>query len=213
MSLVTVCWVRDAGAEVTIAGRSPDKFLQAQQELGPVHTVVMDMTDEDAVEKVSDGFSHVDHGRISAGTIVSGAIVKNAVATLRCIVDARLWGLTSMVRRAAPQMAQGSITFTSGSLSSRPRPGSVMLTAMLSAVEALALELAPVRVNAVISGLIDTLRLHIADGPERDTITKNRAAMLPGRRVGTAEEVAQVIVLLMTNAYVTGEVDGGGRYV
>ena len=54
-----------------------------------------------------------------------------------------------MVRHAAPRMAQGSITFTSGSLSSRPRPGTAMLIAMLSAVEALALELAPVRVNAV----------------------------------------------------------------
>ena len=54
MGLVTVCRARDAGAEVTIAGRSPDKLFQAQQELGPVHTVVMDMTDEDAVEKVSE---------------------------------------------------------------------------------------------------------------------------------------------------------------
>jgi NAD(P)-dependent dehydrogenase (short-subunit alcohol dehydrogenase family) len=50
---------------------------------------------------------------------------------------------------------------------------------------------------------------------ERDTLIKNRAAILPGRRVGTAEEVAQVIVLLMTNTYLTGEVvhvDGGGRF-
>jgi NAD(P)-dependent dehydrogenase (short-subunit alcohol dehydrogenase family) len=184
------------GAVVTITRRSPDKLLQAQQELGPVHTVVMDMTDDDAVEKVSDGFSHVDHGRISAGTIVNGAIVKNAVAKLRCIVDARLWGLTSMVRHAAPQTAQGSIIFTSGSLSSRPCPGSAMLTAMLSAVEALApalaLELAPVRVNAVTPGLVDSPLLHTADGAERDTIITNRAAILPGRRVGTADEVAQV---------------------
>lgn len=77
MSLVTVCRARDAGAEVTIAGRSPDKLLQAQQELGPVHTVVMDMTDEDAVEKVSDGFSHVDHGRISAGTMLNSTTLNH----------------------------------------------------------------------------------------------------------------------------------------
>jgi NAD(P)-dependent dehydrogenase (short-subunit alcohol dehydrogenase family) len=91
-----------------------------------------------------------------------------------------------------------------------------MLTAMLSAVEALALELAPVRVNAVTPGLIDTPLLYTAYGPERDTIVKSRAAILPGRHVGTADEVARVIVLLMTNAYLTGEVvhvDGGGRFV
>jgi hypothetical protein len=76
---------------------------------------------------------------------------QNALATLRHIVDERLWGLTSVVRHATTRISEGSITVTSGSLSSRPRPGTAMLTAMLSAVEALApalaLELAPVRVN------------------------------------------------------------------
>ena len=89
---------------------------------------------------------------------------------------------------------------------------------MLSAVEALApaLELAPVRVNAVTPGLVDSPLLHTADGAERHTIVQNQAVILPGSRVGTAEEVAQVIVLLMTNAYLTGEVvhvDGGARFV
>ena len=70
-----------------------------------------------------------------------------------------------------------------------------MLTAALAGVEALApalaLELAPVRVNAVTPGLIDTPLLYNTYGPERDTIVQNRAAMLPGKRIGTAEEVAQ----------------------
>jgi NAD(P)-dependent dehydrogenase (short-subunit alcohol dehydrogenase family) len=141
---------------------------------------------------------------------------QNDLDMLRGIVDARLWGLIFGVRHAAPRMSQGSITVTSGSLSSRPRPGTGMLTAMLSAVEALALELAPVRVNAVTPGLMNTPLLHTAYGAERDTIVQNRAAILPGRRVGTAEKVAEVILILMTNAYLTGEVvqvDGGGRFV
>jgi NAD(P)-dependent dehydrogenase (short-subunit alcohol dehydrogenase family) len=142
---------RDAGAEVTTAGRSQEKLMQAQRELGGGHTGAMDITDEDAVGKVFAGLSGVDHVLISAGTLRNGAIVNNDLATLRRIVDERLWGLTYVVRHAAPRMQQGSITFTSGSLSSRPRPGTAMLTAMLSAVEALApalaLELAPVRVN------------------------------------------------------------------
>ena len=63
---------------------------------------------------------------------------------------------------------------------------------------------------------MNTPLLHTAYGAERDTIVKNRAAILPGRRVGTADEVAQVILMLMTNDYMTGEVvhvDGGGRFV
>ena len=134
---------------------------------------------------------------------------QNDLEMLRRIVDERLWGLIFVVRHADPRMSQGSITFTSGSLSSRPRPGTAMLTAMRSAVEALtpalALELAPVRVNAVTPGLMDTPLLHTAYGAERDTIIKNRAAMLPGKRVGTADEVVQVILMLMTNDDMTGE--------
>jgi NAD(P)-dependent dehydrogenase (short-subunit alcohol dehydrogenase family) len=84
-----------------------------------------------------------------------------------------------VVRHAAPRTAQGLITFTSGRLSSHRRPGTAMLTAMWSAVEALApapaQELAPVRVNAVTPGLMDTPGLHTADGVERDTIVQRGA--------------------------------------
>ena len=80
----------------------------------------------------------------------------------------------------------------------------------------MARELAPVRVNAVTPGPMDTPLLHTAYGAERDTLVKNRAAILPGRRVGIAEETAQVVLMLMTNDYTTGEVvqvDGGGHFV
>jgi NAD(P)-dependent dehydrogenase (short-subunit alcohol dehydrogenase family) len=146
--------------------------------------------------------------------------VDNELANLRRIIDERIWGVTYVVRHAAPRMTKGSITFTSGGLSSRPRLGAAMLTAALAGVEALApalaLELAPVRVNAVTPGLIDTPLLHNTYGPERDTIVKNRAAILPGKRIGTAEEVAQAMLMLMTNEYITGTVlhiDGGSRYL
>jgi hypothetical protein len=60
-------------------------------------------------------------------------------------------------------------------------------------------------------GLMDTPRLHTADGAERETIVQNQAAVLPQRRVGTADEVAQVILLLMTNDYLTWEQYSGAR--
>ena len=72
------------------------------------------------------------------------------------------------------------------------------------------------RVKAVTPGLIGTPLLHTAYGLERDAIVNNRAAILTGKRVGTADEVAQVILMLMTNAYITGEmvhVDGSSRFV
>jgi NAD(P)-dependent dehydrogenase (short-subunit alcohol dehydrogenase family) len=147
--------------------------------------VVADIADEAAVQDIFRGIQRLDHVVISAGNLLH----------------------------------QGSITFTSGGLSSRPRLGVAMFTAALAVVEArapaLALELAPIRVNAVAPGLIDTPLLDAAYGAERDTLVKNRAAALPERRIGTPEEVTQLL-LLMTNAYVNGavlHVDGGGRYL
>jgi NAD(P)-dependent dehydrogenase (short-subunit alcohol dehydrogenase family) len=208
------------GATVTIAGRSRDKLAQAQRELGEVRTVVADVTDEASVGRVFDELNHVDHVLISAGTIVNGRIVDNDLSTLRHIVDERIWGPTYVVRYARPRMTGGSMTFTSGGLSSRPRLGAAMITAGLAAVEALApalaLELAPVRVNAVTPGLIDTPLLYAAYGANRDALVNGRAAVLPGKRIGTADEVAQAIIMLMTNEYINGAVlhiDGGGRFL
>jgi NAD(P)-dependent dehydrogenase (short-subunit alcohol dehydrogenase family) len=220
IGLATAQLARQAGATLTIAGRSQDKLRQAQQQLGEVRTVVADITHEADVGQVFEGLSRVDHVVVAAGTIQNGRIVDNDLATLRRIIDERIWGVTYVVRHAAPKMTQGSITFTSGGLSSRPRVGSAMLTTALAGVEAmtpaLALELAPLRVNTVTPGLIDTPLLHHTYGAEREAIMANRAAVLPGKRVGTAEEVAQAMLMLMTNAYMTGEVlhiDGGGRFV
>src|SRR5262249_17183121 len=144
---------RQEGADITIAGRSQEKLAQAQRALGEVRTVAADITNEAEIGQVFEGISHVDHVGIAAGTIVNGRIVDNCLADLRRIIDERIWGVAYVVRHAAPRMTQGSITFTSGGLSSRPRLGTTMLTTALAGVEAmtpaLALELAPVRVNAV----------------------------------------------------------------
>jgi NAD(P)-dependent dehydrogenase (short-subunit alcohol dehydrogenase family) len=208
------------GATITIAGRSAERLAAAQRTLGEARTVVADIADEAAVRDIFSGIQRIDHVVISAGNLGNGRIVQNDMATLRRIIDERIFGVVHVVRQAAPRIQQGSITFTSGGLSSRPRLGAAMFTASLAAVEALApalaLELAPIRVNAVTPGLIDTPLLNAAYGAERDTLVKNRAAALPGKRIGTAEEVAQLMLMLMTNAYVNGavlHVDGGGRYL
>ncbi len=220
IGLATARAVRAAGAHVTIAGRSAEKLAQAQREVSDVRTAVADITAEQSVAELFGGLDRVDHVLISAGTIRNGRIVDNDLETLRAIIDERLLGVAHVIRHARPLMTQGSITFTSGGLSSRPRPGTAMLTAALAAVEAmtpaLVLELDPIRVNTVTPGLIDTPLLEEAYGAERDALIKNRSATLPGKRIGTADEVAQTIVMCMTNAYLNGAVipiDGGGRFL
>ncbi len=209
---------REEGASVTVGGRSEERLAEAVRTLGEVDTAPVDVADEASVRDFFAPISHIDHLVISAGTLGDGTIAGGDLDGLHAIVDQRIWGAVHAVRAAAPKMDGGSITMTSGGIVARPRVGAAMYTAALAAVEALAsalaLELAPVRVNTVTPGVVDTpLQHHAADAESR---LRARGAALPVGRVGTADDLAQVYLMLMTNGYLTGEVlhvDGGGRYV
>ncbi|MGE3857057.1 MAG: SDR family oxidoreductase [Dehalococcoidia bacterium] len=218
IGLATAQLARAEGADITIAGRSEDRLREAQRALGECDVAALDIADAGAVEALFADLPRVDHVVVSAGTLGPGGIVSSDLSTLQQIVDQRIWGPIHAVRAAAPKMTGGSITFTSGGIASRPRAGAGMFTAALSTVEALpralALELAPVRVNTVTPGVVDTPLQHTGEGWEERLRARGEA--LPVRRVGAADEIAAVMVMLMTNGYITGEVihaDGGGRFV
>jgi NAD(P)-dependent dehydrogenase (short-subunit alcohol dehydrogenase family) len=217
------------GASVTIAGRSEDRLRRAveslgnSREVGPagvrVRPVVADVTDESSVRALFEGEPRVDHLFVPAGEIRPGGDVLGAdLNGLRSILESRLVGVAHVVRQARPKMAGGSITLISGLYSTRPAPGGAFAAAAVAAVEgltrALALDLAPTRVNAVAPGLIDT-PLWDAFGPQREAILA-RGAALPVGRIGRPEEVAEAVLFLMSNGFVTGAVlsiDGGGSLV
>lgn len=216
MGLATARLAMAQGANVMIAGRSREKLQQAVQQLGPVRAVVADITSEPDVQAIFGEIDRVDHIFISAGRPLFGKIIETGLEILRSDVEQRLWGPLHVVRHAAPKMTQGSITFLSGQYASRPETGAVVTAAMSAAIEGLArglaLELAPIRVNAIAPGLIDTPML----GEDRAGAEKWAVGTLPVKRMGLAEEVAQAAILLMTNDFITGEVlhiDGGGRLV
>jgi NAD(P)-dependent dehydrogenase (short-subunit alcohol dehydrogenase family) len=168
------------------------------------------------VQAIFQAMERVDHVFISAGRLCLGRVVDTELEVLQADVDQRFWGPLYVVRAAVPKMAQGSLTFLSGQWASKPAPGAVVTAALNAATETLArglaLELAPIRVNAVAPGSIDTPLL----GEHRKGAAKWAGATLPLKRMGLAEEVARVVILLMTNGFMTGEVvhvDGGGRLV
>ena len=210
-----------AGASVTIAGRSEDRLRRAAADLGgAVRSVVADVTDDGSVKALFDGETRVDHVFLPAGELKPGGgdVLGADLSALRSILESRLLGVVHVVRRARPKMTGGSITLMSGLYANRPAPGAALGAAAVAAIDgmtrALALDLAPIRVNAVAPGLIDT-PLWDSFGPQREAILA-QATALPVGRIGRPDEVAAAVLLLMSNGFVTGTVlaiDGGGSLV
>jgi NAD(P)-dependent dehydrogenase (short-subunit alcohol dehydrogenase family) len=134
---------------------------------------------------------------------------------VRATLEGKFWGAWR-VARAAEIRAGGSLTLVSGFLSIRPRPNSAIVGAANGALESLtrglALELAPVRVNCVSPGIIDTpIRAAMPEAARKEMLAK-AAAALPVGRVGLGEDIAQQILAFMTNGFATGSIvylDGG----
>jgi NAD(P)-dependent dehydrogenase (short-subunit alcohol dehydrogenase family) len=161
----------------------------------------------------------VDHVFVSVGQGGASDVLTSSAEELRRPFEERVFGAFNVVRTVAPKMREGSITLMSGMYASRIRPHASAQTAALCAVESLArtlaLDLAPIRVNAVAPGWIDTPRLDRSFGAEKANRIEAIARQLPGKRIGGAHEVAAAVLLLMTNPYINGEVlhvDGGGRF-
>jgi NAD(P)-dependent dehydrogenase (short-subunit alcohol dehydrogenase family) len=212
------------GGLVTIAGRSEDRLRRAADSVlsggDRLRAVAADLSDESSIRSLFTREGHVDHVFVPAGELRPGGgdLLTSDLDGLRSILEVRLLGVTHVVRQARPKMETGSITLMSGLYSTRPAPGGGMAAAAVAAVEgmtrALALDLAPIRVNAVAPGLIDT-PLWDSFGAQREAILA-RGATLPVGRIGRPEEVAAAVIFLMSNGFVTGAVlpiDGGGGLV
>ena len=138
---------------------------------------------------------------------------------VRATMESKFWGAWRVARFAEIRPG-GSLTLVSGYLSTRPRPGAAIVGAVNGALESLtkslALELAPIRVNVVSPGPIDTpIRASMPEAVRRDMLAKT-AASLPVGRVGESEDIAQQILTFMTLGFATGSVvyiDGGALVV
>jgi NAD(P)-dependent dehydrogenase (short-subunit alcohol dehydrogenase family) len=206
------------GAQVVIAGRSREKLEPAKKEIGDqVEALSLDATDEAAVKAFFQQVGAFDH---LVTTINSGerkAFLKLDMAVAKAHFDGKFWGQWLAAKYGAPQIkAGGSITFFSGIWSHRPPAEVAVVAAMNSGIEdltrALAVELAPLRVNAVAPGLIDTPLYASMPVEVREGMFAAYGAATPAKRVGRPEEVAQTVVYLMANAFTTGTtifVDGG----
>ena len=157
-----------------------------------------------------------DHVVIAASATKGGSVAQLPLAAAKASMESKFWG-AYRVARAAKVVDGGSITLVSGFLSHRPSATSVLQGAINAALEALgrglALERAPVRVNTVSPGLIDTPLWRGMPDTDRKAMFARTAERLPARRVGQPEDIAQAILFVSTNPFATGStitVDGGG---
>lgn len=222
IGLATAAAAQAEGATVVITGRDTAKLEAARKTLGAGASAhVLDATDEAGTKRLFDGLARVDHVFITAGALVKDPRLAPERSALAPALDVRFWGAAYATKYAAPKMGDGgSIVFMSGTAAVRPIIGASVATASCAAVEAfaraLALDLAPIRVNVIQPGFIDTPLLDGLLGARKAEVLANVAAKLPAKRIGRSDEVADAVLFLMKNRYVTGitlTIDGGGLLV
>ncbi|UCI21919.1 SDR family oxidoreductase [Mesorhizobium sp. B2-1-8] len=216
----------EAGAKVVIAGRGEDRLRQAREALGnpaALETAIVDITREDQVAALFAGIGGLDH-IVSTAADIEGAyrlLPELDLEAARRVVDSKLFGPLLLAKHGAPGLAvTGSITFVSGIAAYRPAARGSVVAAVNAALEglvrALAIELAPVRVNAVSPGWVDTgIWAQVAGDRKAETLAA-MAERLPVGRIGQPEDIADAIFFLMGNGFTTGttlHVEGGHRLV
>ncbi|HEY3267971.1 MAG TPA: SDR family oxidoreductase [Armatimonadota bacterium] len=211
-----------AGARVVVVGRRKDALDQAVGLIGPgASAVAADIGIEADVRRVFETAGEVDHVVTTAANLTYAPITEFQMEDAQRVLDSKLLGPLMVAKHAGKRLpATGSITFISGVAAYKPMPGGAMVGAANAALESLAqtaaVELAPIRVNVVSPGVVDTPSWSGMPADDRRRYFASLAATLPARRIGQPEDLAQAILAVMTNAYITGtvlHVDGGHRLV
>ncbi len=213
-----------AGAEVTIVGRTRKKLDDVAGELkggAAVHVVAANVTEEADVQQLFEAVPHFDHLVSTVADLAYAPIARLEVAAARRSLESKLLSALLLAKHGGPWVREGgSLTFISGVAAYRPMSGGVLVAtangALASMVASLALELAPVRVNAVSPGWIDTPIWDTVAGERKGEVQAQMAARLPVGRIGQPGDIAQAVLSVMGNGFITGtviHVDGGHRLV
>ena len=210
------------GASVVIVGRSQERLNQASAEIGSgARGIQADVEEEASVEAAFAEIGQFDHLFISAQDAATASLSEITKDKFRPTLDSKIWGALHVVKHAASRINKaGSIVFISGLAGRKGYPGFALAGAANAGIEAvarnLAVELAPVRVNTVCAGVIDTPMLERVFGEQKLQVVEQIAAKLPVRRIGYPQEIAEAVLFLMGNGFMTGStllVDGGDALV
>ena len=204
-----------SGAEVTVVSRNPDRARSSLPD--GVRLVACDVLDREALASLFEELAPLDIlvNAATGGKRPSGPFLDVDLDAYRGSFD-KLWGYTNTVRLGAGRMTEaGAIVLVSGAPARRSRANQTALASVGGAVEAfcraVAIEIAPRRINVVSPGVIDT-PMFGPDGSQRETMLSKATSRHLIDRPGTADEVASAILFVIENDFVTGttvDVDGG----
>jgi NAD(P)-dependent dehydrogenase (short-subunit alcohol dehydrogenase family) len=219
LGLATAKAAAAEGASVVVASSSANRVQVALEQLpATAEGHVIDLLDEAAIRLLFSELGRFDHLVYTAGeSLQLGLIADTSVEVARGALELRVWSAFAAVKHAVPYIrSNGSIVLTSGTAGPRPQAGwsvgALICSGMEGFARALAVELAPVRVNIVRPGVVRTELWKGLDDAERTALYEATGGSLPVGRVGEAAEVAAGYLYLMDNGYSSGSVvtiDGG----
>lgn len=213
-----------AGAEVVLVGRSREKLEEVAASLprgADTQTIVADITSEKDVERLFEEAKSFDHLVSTVADLAYQPVREFDLSAARRSVDSKLMSSLLLAKHGCARARNGgSLTFMSGIAAYRPMPRGAIVAAINGALAslayALALELAPLRVNVVSPGWVDTPIWDTVAGERKFDMQAQMASRLPVGRIGKPDDIAQAVLSIMSNGYITGtvmHVDGGQRLV
>jgi NAD(P)-dependent dehydrogenase (short-subunit alcohol dehydrogenase family) len=211
------------GAEVVIASSNQERVQTAVESVGgEVQGHAVDVSNERAVATFFSKLGAFDHLVFTAGdSLHLHDLAATDLGQARGAFELRYWAALAAVKYGSPQIRkEGSIVLTTGIAGQRPQKGWVIAASVCGTIEALtralAVELAPIRVNAVSPGIVRTNLWQNMSAPNRERLFESVGNSLPVGRVGEASEIAQAYLFLMQEGFSTGQtvvVDGGAVLV
>jgi NAD(P)-dependent dehydrogenase (short-subunit alcohol dehydrogenase family) len=208
---------RDAGAQAIAAGRDQEALAAVYAGEPGVSTETADLTDEASIAALGERLGAIDHVVSTASARARGRLADLDRDAVRLSFGTKVFGPLMLAKHLAPRISQdGSFTLFSGVAAAKIAVGTLAVAITNGAADvlarSLALELAPIRVNAISPGVIDTGAWDALGEQGKADYFASMAARNPARRISTADDIANGVLFAMTSTFLTGQtlrIDGG----
>jgi NAD(P)-dependent dehydrogenase (short-subunit alcohol dehydrogenase family) len=217
LARAVVLAARDAGARVVAAGRDRESLTAVYAGEPGITTDSVDLTDEASISALSERLGSINHVVSTASARARGRLFDLDRDAIRLSFDTKVIGPLLLAKHLAPRMTAGdSFVIFSGVAASKITVGTLAVAITNGAADvlarSLALELAPIRVNAISPGVIDTGAWDALGAEGKADYFTGMAARNPARRIGTTHDIANGVLFAMTSTFLTGQtlhIDGG----